>query len=236
MKRAAIVCLWLALASCASPPSPNGITVLAASSLTEVFSALGHGHHDTFDFAASSALALQIREGAPADVFASADEANMQKVASLVDTPTVFARNRLEIVVGRGNPKHVASLADLARPGLLIALCAKQVPCGSFADQAFGKAHVSVKSASREENVKAVLEKVELGEADAGIVYATDVKSAGAKATGVAIPAADNVIASYPIAVVKKAVHRDAARSFVRLVLSASGQRMLRRFGFLSPA
>ncbi len=159
----------------------------------------------------------------------------MRKVASLVEKPVVFARNRLEIVVGKRYPRRVTSLADLARPGLTVALCAKQVPCGSSADRALASADVTVGNASREENVAAVLTKVELGEADAGIVYVTDVRSAGARAEGVPIPDTQNIITAYPIAVVRKAPHRTAAEAFVKLVLSPKGQRVLRSFGFLPP-
>lgn len=220
----------LLFTSCAAKPAGTP-TVLAASSLTEAFGALGA--NATFSFGASSALALQIRQGAPADVFASADETNMRKVSSLVDKPSVFARNRLEIVVAKGDPHRVTSLAGLT--GRTVALCAKQVPCGTFADEALMKAHVSLPNASREENVKAVLTKVELGEADAGIVYVTDVKSARDKVTGVTIPDAENVIAAYPIAVLRNAPHHAAAVAFERLVLSTKGQRVLRSFGFMSP-
>jgi len=232
-----VVVSALVLASCGRS-APGDVTVFAASSLTAAFTALAKTDpslHATFDFGASSTLATQLAEG-PADVFASADETNMRKVSSLVETPAIFARNRLEIAVAPGDPKHIASLADLSRPGLIVAICAPRVPCGTFAREAFAKAHVTVPNASSEENVSAVLTKVELGEADAGIVYTTDVQSAGAKVGAVPIPEADNIIASYPIAVVKDGVHRGAARAFERLVLSAKGQRLLRRFGFLPPA
>ena len=227
----------LASTACGSN-QPSEVTVFAAASLTEAFTAIAKDAplpHVTFDFDASSTLATQIQQGGPADVFASADETNMQKVSSEVTSPAVFARNRLEIVMPRGNPKHVTSLADLAKPGLNIALCAQQVPCGKFADQALANIHASVKSPSREQNVRAVLTKVELGEADAGIVYVTDAKSAAGKVDRLDIPDAQNVIATYPIAVVRNAPHHDAAVAFVRLVLSARGQRVLRSFGFLSP-
>lgn len=232
--RRCVVVLALLLSSC-GPKSGDNVTVFAASSLTEAFTSLAKQDpslHVTFNFGASSTLATQIQNGAPADVFASADETNMRMVTS---RSTVFARNRLAIAVAVGDPKHIRTLADLARPGLIAALCASQVPCGSFADEALAKAHVSLRGASREENVKAVLTKVELGEADAGIVYVTDAVSAGGRAQGVAIPDSDNVIASYPIVIVKGARHVSAAREFVKLVLSAKGQRVLRRFGFLSP-
>jgi molybdate transport system substrate-binding protein len=224
----------------------GSVHVVAAASLTEAFTAMGKAFEAahaatkvTFSFAASSALAEQINQGAPADVFASADEANMKKVTDTANAahPEVFARNRLAILVENGNPKGVTSLGDLARPGITVVLCAPEVPCGRYAAAALAKADVAVKPASLEENVKAVVSKVTLGEADAGIVYVTDVKSAGAKAQGVAIDIAGDpsLEAVYPIAVTKAATNLEAARAWVRFVLSGAGQATLRRFGFLSP-
>ena len=133
-----------------------------------------------FSFAASSELAVQIQEGAPADVFASADETNMEKVVDSGDVtaePAIFARNRLAIAVEQGNPEDIEGLDDLADPDLVVVLCASEVPCGRFADEALANAGVSVTPASRAENVKAALTPVELGEADAAIVYVTDVEA-----------------------------------------------------------
>jgi molybdate transport system substrate-binding protein len=229
--------LVLALSSCTAN-TRSDVTVFAASSLTGAFTALAKSDPSldvTFNFGASSTLATQIAQGGSADVFASADDASMRRVAGSVGSPSAFARNELEIVVAKHNPKHIRTLADLATPGLLVALCARQVPCGALADEALAKAHAAVRSPSREENVKAVLAKVELGEADAGIVYVTDVKSAGANAEGVAIPDASNVTTTYPIAILRHSSHKAAARAFVRLVLSAAGRRVLRRSGFLPP-
>src|SRR5437868_544413 len=190
----------------ARPSGPSGaITVFAASSLNAAFTTLGadfeKSHPGTmvrFSFAGSSSLAAQIQQGALGDVFASADQPNMQKViqAGLTSQmPIVIARNDLEIVVAKGNPKHVEALADLARSGLVVVLCAPAVPCGHYAAQTLQKAGVSVKPASQEADVKSVLSKVALGEADAGLVYVTDVKSAGNAVEGVAIPAVLNVVA-----------------------------------------
>jgi molybdate transport system substrate-binding protein len=219
------------------------VTVFAAASLTAAFTDLGKqfesqnpGAKATLNFAASSALANQIVEGGQADVFASADEANMKKVAAQTNAPKTFARNRLEIVVEKGNPKQIHGLADLAKSGLVVVLCAAHVPCGNFADQALAKANVTVKVASREDNVKAVLTKVQLGEADAGIVYVTDVKSGGDKIEGVEVPDAQNVIATYPIATVKAAKNAAGAQAFVDLVTSAAGSQTLQRYGFLPPS
>jgi molybdate transport system substrate-binding protein len=193
----------------------------------------------TFNFAASSALAQQINEGGAADVFVSADEANMKKVTDASDAsdPKVIARNRLAILVAKGNPKGITGLADLARPGLVVLLCAPQVPCGKFAAAALAKANVSVKPASLEENVKFVVSKVALGEADAGIVYVTDVKASGDKAQGVAIDIADDpaLEAVYPMAATTNGAHQDAARAWIDFALSDRGQRILHSDGFLAP-
>jgi molybdate transport system substrate-binding protein len=150
------------------------------------------------------------------------------------ESPIVFARNNLEIVVGKGNPKHITSLADLGRSGLVVVLCAPAVPCGRYAAQALQKAGVSVRPASQEADVKAVLSKVALGEADAGIVYITDVKAAGTAVEGVAIPAAVNVVAEYPIVILKDSQNRALARAFISYVLT-DGRRILARYGFTSP-
>jgi molybdate transport system substrate-binding protein len=218
------------------------IKVFAAASLTAAFNQLGEryaaanpGTRVTFNFAGSQALATQIRQGAPADVFASADVANMGKVEDLVSRPQVFASNRLQIVVETGNPKGVAGLADLARGDLKVVLAAPEVPAGRYAEQALDEAGVAVEPVSLEENVKAVVGKVSLGEADAGVVYVTDVTAGGDKVEGVDIPADQNVPATYPIATVKAGERQRQAQAFVDLVRSAEGQRVLQSFGFLPP-
>jgi molybdate transport system substrate-binding protein len=207
-------------------------TVFGAASLTETFTEVGGA---TFSFGASSALVTQIQQGAPADVFASADEKNMQKLvdAGLVETPKVFAHNTLEIVTGPGNPKHISGLADLAKPELVVVLADPSVPVGAYSQQALTKAGVTVKPRSLELDVKAALTKVTTGEADAAIVYASDVRGVGAKATGVEIPKDQNVTATYPIAVVKASTHQQAAKAFVQAILSSRGQAALHRHGFL---
>jgi molybdate transport system substrate-binding protein len=220
------------------------ITVFAASSLNEGYTAIGKefqkshpGTMVTFTFGGSSMLVSQIQQGAIGDVFASADQPNMQKLIDArltAESPIVFARNNLEIVVGKGNPKHITSLADLGRSGLVVVLCAPAVPCGRYAAQALQKAGVSVRPASQEADVKAVLSKVALGEADAGIVYITDVNAAGTAVEGVAIPAAVNVVAEYPIVILKDSQNRALARAFISYVLT-DGRRMLARYGFTSP-
>lgn len=219
----------------------GSVTVLAASSLTESFNDIGRRFQVlhpqasvSFSFGASSTLVQQVNAGAPADVLATADGLTMRGAvkAGSVSDPTVFAHNRLTIVVGKGNPKGVRALADLARPGMIVVLCALEVPCGSFASEVLDKAAVKVSPRSLEANVKAVVSKVTLGEADAGIVYTTDVQAAGASVEGVAIPDDQNVVAAYPIAPVKRAPDPTLARAFVDFVLGPDGQDALRSAGF----
>jgi molybdate transport system substrate-binding protein len=232
-------------ASPTQAPLAGSITVFAGSSLTDAFKKAGDqlkvknpGSEFTFNFGSSSTLATQIINLAPADVFASADEANMQKIvdAKLHDgTPTIFVSNRLQIAVAAGNPKRITSLADLAKPGLIVVLAAPTVPAGRYALESLQKAGVTVKVASQEVDVRAVLNKVTLGEADAGIVYVTDVKSAGAKVTGVDIPEQHQVIARYPIAVVKETKNPRLAKAYVDHLLTDDGQKLLAEFGFSKP-
>jgi len=221
--------------------SPGEIKVFAAASLTAAFNELGpkytaaEGTKVTFNFAGSQALATQIQQAAPADVFASADTANMDKVKDLVNTPQNFASNLLAIVVEKGNPKDVKGLEDLANPDLKVVLAAEEVPAGKYAKQVLDQAGVSVTPVSQEDNVKAVVTKVSLGEADAGIVYVTDVTSGGDRVEGVDIPEDQNVVATYPIATVKASKAQDKAQAFMDLVLSAEGQQVLKEYGFLPP-
>jgi molybdate transport system substrate-binding protein len=220
--------------------------VFAASSLTEAFTAMGQrfesthrGLKVTFSFAASSTLAQQIDDGAPADVYVSADERDMALVtdAGGATDPKAIARNRLAIVVDKDNPKHITGLSDLAKHDVVFVLCAPEVPCGRLGAAALAAAGVTAKPASLEENVKAVVSKVTLGEADAGIVYATDVKAAGDDARGVAIEGADDpsLEAVYPMAVTKQVANQAAARAWIDYVLSADGQATLAGYGFLAP-
>ncbi len=227
-----------------SPALSGTITAFAASSLNAGYTAIGKefqkshpGTMVTFTFGGSSMLVSQIQQGAIGDVFASADQPNMQKLIDAgltAESPIVFARNNLEIVVGKGNPKHVTSLSDLGRSGLVVVLCAPAVPCGRYAAQSLQKAGVNVKPASQEADVKAVLSKVALGEADAGIVYSTDVKAAGIAVEGVAIPPALNVVAEYPIVILKDSQNRELARAFISYILT-DGRRILAGYGFISP-
>jgi molybdate transport system substrate-binding protein len=232
-------------ATTSAPKLSGSLTVFAAASLTEAFTdektALASsdpGLKLSYDFAGSQALVTQIQQGAPADVFASADTKNMQKLvtAGLVETPKTFARNQLEIAVAPGNPKHITSLADLERSGVVLVLEDSSVPAGNYALQAFAKAGLPAPHAqSLELDVKSTLAKLTLGEADAVVVYVTDVTAAGAKVQGVTIPDAENVVATYPIAVVKASKHRAAAEAFVGEIVSGSGQQALQARGFLAP-
>jgi molybdate transport system substrate-binding protein len=220
------------------------VTVFAAASLTESFGTLGRqfeaahpGVTVRFNFAASSALAESIAQGAPADVFASASAKNMDSVVEAGDAadPKTFAKNAMEIAVPPANPAGVAALADLARPGLKLALCQEQVPCGATAKQVFDKAEVTVKPVTLGADVKAVLTAVRLGEVDAGVVYRTDVRAAGTEVKGIQIPAELNASTSYPIATLAKAPNAAAARVFVDYVLSADGAEVLTGSGFGGP-
>ena len=223
-------------------PLAGSITVFAGSSLTDAFKKAGDqlkaknpGIDFVFNFGSSSTLATQIINLAPADVFASADDVNMQKIvdAKLNETaPAIFLSNRLQIAVAAGNPKQITGLADLARSGLIVVLAAPTVPAGRYALEALQKAGVTVRPASQEVDVRAVLNKVTLGEADAGIVYVTDVRSAGAKVAGVDIPEQHQVIARYPIAVVKESKNPRLAQAYVDYLLSDDGQKLLAEFGF----
>ena len=221
------------------------VTVFAASSLTAAFTDIGDAFtvenpdaEVRFNFAASSELVTQIGEGAPADVFASADSNTMTKLTDAGNNatePVVFATNLAQIIVGAGNPKEITGVADLENDDVIVVLCAPEVPCGEYAAQVFDNAGVTVKPKSLEENVKAVVTKVTLGEADAGIVYQTDVIAAGAEADGVEIAADVNVVARYPIAVTTDARNAEGARAFIDFVNGAQGQEILASYGFLAP-
>jgi molybdate transport system substrate-binding protein len=228
-----------------TPNLSGSITVFAAASLTEAFTALGEdfraehpGTKVELNFGSSSALVTQIQNAAPADVFASAVASNMTKLtdASLsAGAPQVFAHNELIVAVERGNPKGITGLADLGNADLTVVLCASEVPCGTYADQALRRAGVTVRPASREASVKATLTKVELGEADAAIVYVTDVTSSG-KVEGVRIPEDENVIATLSIAALADTGNGELAAEWVEYVLSPAAQKVLQDdYGFLAP-
>lgn len=220
----------------------NGtVVVFAAASLKDTFTTLAARFERAYpgtkvvpSFGGSDTLAAQIVQGAPVDVFASANPATMQRVAKAGDAenPADFVENRLEIAVPAGNPRHVASLADLAKSGVKLALCATSVPCGAAAIKAIDAAHVKVHPVTLEQDVTAVLTKVELGEVDAGLVYRTDVRAAGGKVTGIDFPEAAQAVNSYRIAVVTTGKNRVAARAFVDFVLSSAAQKVFASAGF----
>lgn len=225
---------------------PSGrVTVFAAASLTGTFTELGRqfeaahpGVSVEFNFGGSSALAASIGQGAPADVFASADEKNMRTVEnakSTDGTPVGFAKNTLQIAVAPGNPEGVHSLADLNKSGLKVALCAEEVPCGSAAKTAIAAAGVKVTPVTLEKDVKAALTKLTLGEVDAALVYRTDVAAAGDKVTGVDFPESAQAVNTYPIAPLAKAPNPTAGKAFVDYVLSEPGRAALTAAGFATP-
>ncbi len=225
--------------------APKTLTVLAAASLTETFTALGKqfetdnpGVTVKFNFAGSSDLAQQIVNGAPADVFAAASDTTMKTVTDKGLTaapPVTFAKNVLEIATPPGNPKAIALFADLAKPGLKVVVCAPQVPCGAAAQKVQQSTGVKLQPVSEEADVKSVLAKVESGDADAGLVYLTDVKSAGDKVTGVPFPEASTAATNYPIAAVKNAPQPELANQFVTVVTGEQGQKAMEQAGFAQP-
>ncbi|MFB9890403.1 molybdate ABC transporter substrate-binding protein [Planobispora takensis] len=220
------------------------LTVFAAASLTGAFTELGEafeaahpGVSVKFNFGSSATLAQQIIQGAPADVFAAASPATMKTVtdASLAAAPTVFARNRLRIAVPADNPAGVDELEDLADPEVKVALCAAQVPCGAAAVKALEAAGLKVTPVTLEQDVKATLTKVELGEVDAALVYATDVLASGGEVKGIDFPEADKAINDYPVAALAKAPAGPQAQRFVDLILSQQGKDVLTEAGFQTP-
>jgi molybdate transport system substrate-binding protein len=254
--RLAVVLLAAAalVASCGggSPAAESGgedptgtITVFAASSLAGAFTELAEDFETrnprtdiVLNFAGSSALAAQIIQGAPVDVFASADTENMARLVTdgrIDGGPTFFAANSAVIIVEKGNPRGITGVADLARPGLVVVACAVEVPCGRYARSVLDNTGVEARLSSFEDNVRAVVTKVVLGEADAGIVYLTDALATGDSAGWIDIPADVNVIARYPIAVLKDAKNATVARAFIDFVSSPRGRAILVAHGFGPP-
>lgn len=220
------------------------ISVFAAASLQDSFTALAKqfqaahpGVTVKLNFGASSALALQINQGAPADVFASASVKNMSQVSSAggAGKATNFVKNIMEIAVPPANPAHIGALSDLARSGVKVALCQPQVPCGAAAQAVLGNAKLTVRPVTLEADVKSTLSKVELDEVDAGVVYVTDVLAAGSKVKGIAILPDVNASTEYPIAALNRAANPAGARAFTQFVLSSQSQSVLLTAGFQKP-
>jgi len=220
------------------------LNVSAAASLTGAFNAAkpmlesaNPGLSLTYNFAGSNALVTQIEQGAPADVFASADQTNMNKLVtkSLVDTPVIFAKNKLEIAVAPGNPKNITSLQDLTKSGITVVLGEPGLPAGDYTRMVEQQLGITITPKSLCPDVKTCITQVENGEADATVVYVTDVKAAGSKVEGVTIP--DNVqpTITYPIAVVKATHNQASAQAFVQSAVSGTVQQQLLAAGFIAP-
>lgn len=238
--------LGLAISGCGGEPSEAGekdsgpVTVFASSVLTSAFTDLGEtyaaGHPGVeviFNFAGAGDLVAQMQQGAPADVLAVADASFMAEVSEVVDTPRTFARNHLAIAVAPGNPLGIMGLSDLARPDIKVILGSEETSVGRQSQEALSLGGVVVEPASFEVTVKGVVTKVALGEADAGIVFVTDVLASDGDIDGVTIPDEQNVVATYPIASVVASERGEDAQAFIDLVLSAEGQKVLAGYGFL---
>jgi molybdate transport system substrate-binding protein len=243
--------------SATATPSSVTLKVFAAASLKSSFTAIQKQYQQahpevtiTYNFAGSQALVQQIAQGAPADIFASADQKNMKKVtdAGLATNPQTFADNTLTIIIPNSNPAHLAAVKDLANKGVKIDVAASTVPVGTYTRQVLDKlgkssqygatyeSAVKANFVSQEDNDTAIVTKVELGEADAGIVYTSDVTTAAAsKVKFISIPATYNIIAQYPITVLKNASNASAAQAFVQYILSSDGQAILTKYRFLPP-
>jgi molybdate transport system substrate-binding protein len=252
-RRAAAAVLTTAMlaapAACGSDGEGKGsaapkteLTVLAASSLTDVFATAGAAYEKehpgtkvTFSFAGSQELAAQVGQGAPADVLVTADTRTMDGLEPDTGTPTVIAKNRLVIVTGEGNPEQIKGLEDLADPALQVVLAAPEVPVGRYAKQVLDARKIEVKPVSQEPDARAVLSKVGLGEADAGLVYRTDASTATDKVDAVDIPDARNAIASYPAAALKSSENTEAAAAFVSWLSTPEAQKILQDAGFQKP-
>ena len=244
-----VLALALALVTVGCTGSPDArrtrLTVFAAASLTDAFERLGarfEAAHPGVDvelsFGGSTDLAAQIQQGAPADVFASADTVTMERLVAedlVLSAPRVFATNTLRIAVPPDNPAGVRRLADLASPEVDLVLCAPQVPCGAAALRVAEAAGLGLRPVSEEQSVTDVLNKVALGEADAGLVYRTDVIAAGGRVRGFDFPGSGEVVNAYPIAAVADTRHPALARGFVELVLGEQGRRVLGTAGFGPP-
>ncbi|SCK39301.1 molybdate transport system substrate-binding protein [Streptomyces sp. WMMB 714] len=218
------------------------LTVLAASSLTDVFKTAGKAYEKEnpgtklkFSFAGSQELAAQVKQGAPADALVTADTRTMDGLGSDTGDSTVIAKNRLVIATGKDNPEKVENLEDLADPELKVVLAAPEVPVGRYSEEVLDKQKIDVRPVSQEPNVRAVLSKVELGEADAGIVYKTDAATVPDKVDAIRIPDDENAVASYPAATLKSSKNSKAAEAFVKWLSTPEAQKFLRDAGFQKP-
>ncbi|MFJ9854751.1 molybdate ABC transporter substrate-binding protein [Streptomyces sp. NPDC101150] len=224
-----------------NPPAAH-LTVLAAASLTDVFKTAGATYEEehpgtkvAFSFAGSQELAAQVEQGVPADALVTADTRTMDDLKDETNAPVVIAKNRLVIATAPGNPHKIGSLKDLANPKLQVVLAAPEVPVGRYSQQILDRQGITVKPVSQETNVRAVLSKVELGEADAGLVYKTDAAAAKGKVDAVEIPDDQNAIASYPAATLKATKKAASADAFVKWLSSPEAQKILRQAGFQKP-
>lgn len=250
-KTVLVVCAsaMVALSGCGSGGDSGGaeggkttLNVSAAASLTEAFDKLKrdfeHQHPNVTvknNYDGSSSLVQQIKNGAPADVFASADQKNMDKLVSAGQNdgqPKQFASNTLEIAVPKGNPKHIKGFRDLAKPGVRTVICAPAVPCGSATKKVERSSGVQLHPKSEEQNVKSVLAKVRSTDADAGLVYVSDVKTAGSKVEGVTFPESKAAVNSYPVAVVKDSKQKQLAKQFIEMLTAEQGKKRLSDAGF----
>ncbi|MGW1770443.1 molybdate ABC transporter substrate-binding protein [Streptomyces sp. NPDC002104] len=229
-------------ASASAAPKAANLTVLAAASLTDVFKTAGAAYEKahpgtkvTFSFAGSQELAAQVKQGAPADALVTADTKTMTGLLGQTNDPAIIAKNRLVIATGKGNPFKVAGLKDLADTKLKVVLAAPEVPVGRYSKQILDAQKIEVKPVSQEPNVRAVLSKVELGEADAGLVYKTDTLKSGDKVAVVEIPDAENAVASYPAASLKGSKNPEAAAAFVAWLTTPEAQKILQDAGFQKP-
>jgi len=231
-------------AAATASATPVELNVFAAASLNKAFPEIADtvlkesdpNIKVTFNFQGSSTLVDQMKEGAPADVFASADQKNMTKAsdAKLVDAPKPFASNVLTLIVPKGNPGKITGL-DSSLDGKKLVVCAQGVPCGNATKQLAEKLGVTLNPVSEEQKVTDVRAKVESGEADAGLVYATDAKAAGDKIETVEVARANEVVNSYPIALTVSTKNKEAAQKFIDAVLSDKGQAVLKKYGFSGP-